>query len=306
MKKITIIYISMLLSLSACWSNRHNVSSAGINDGFGAFSFKKGNIAFTYFKNNIASIYYTTNLDSVAKRLTFPEKGWDQIKELSNDLSKILYFNYPNSNFKTCNIFLYDLKKNKVDTLLKNHDLITDACLSNDNKSIYFIHASEFKNYSPLVSAAPHGMDIFELEITTKKVRKLTSLSAYAIQSLVSSYSDSIICANITGRNGLVLFSTKTGYFKELYFNSPRNDVKDWFMPVSIRHDSILYEAPYELYKHNLVTNKSQFILRCPDGNHFGIIQPDENWENILFSSGPKNYLYNLPNSRLIEIKLKL
>jgi hypothetical protein len=263
-RQTTILILIIFFFLTSCG----NKASSDAKDGVGSFSYKSGHVAFTYFKNNVASIYYTTNIDSIARKLTFPKNGWDLTFDLSQDLSKILYINYPKCDFDICNICLYDLKSGKADTLLNGGQLITDACISNDNKYVYFLKASEIKNYSPIATKAPHGIDIYEISVLTKRVRKITNLRAYSIQALTPTFADSLIGANIFGKQGLVMVSTKTGALKEIKINSPRNDVKDSFNPVDLRLDSIIYEAPYELYKHNLRTDISELILRSPDG-HF-------------------------------------
>lgn len=300
-KQIAIPLLFIFLFLTSC-SKR---GSSDATDGAGSFSYKSGHVAFTYFKNNIGSIYYTTHLDSIARKLTSPESGWDLTFDLSNDLSKILYINYPKRDFDICHICLYDLKSGKVDTLLKGGQLITDACISNNNKYVYYLSAMELKNYSPIVSKAPHGIDVYEISVHTKEVRKVTNLNEYSIRSLTPTFADSIISACIYGRQGLVMVSTKTGALKEIEMNSPRNSVKDSFMPVDFRLDSVLYEAPYELYKHNFKTDKSELILRSPDA-HFQVIQVDNAWKNILFSSSDKMYSYNLPSKKLTEVTLKI
>jgi hypothetical protein len=296
-----ILILFLLFFLMSCY----NETTSDVKDGRGSFSYKSGHLAFTYFKNNVASIYYTTSIDSVAKKLTFPKTGWDLTFDLSQDLSKILYINYPKGDYEICNICLYDLKSGKSDTLLNGGQLITNACISNDNKFVYFLNASEIKNYSPIATKAPHGVDIYEINVQTKSIRKLTNLNAYGIQALTSTFSDSIIGANVYDKSGLVTVSTKTGELKEIKINSPRNDVKEYFIPVDLRQDSMIYEAPYELYRYNLKTDKSELILRSPTG-HFGVIQADNSWTNILFDNGDKLYSYNIPNKKLTEVELKL
>jgi hypothetical protein len=297
------IYFIFFFFLTFCG---HKTSS-DVKDGIGSFSYKNGHIAFTYFKNNVASIYYTTHIDSIAKQLTFPKTGWGLTFDLSRDLSKILYVNYPKGNYEISNICLFDLTLEKTDTLLKGGQIITNVCISNDNKFVYYLDASEIKNYSPIANKAPHGIDLYELNIETKKTRRITNLKAYNIQGLKTTPIDTILSASMfDDEKGLIMISTNTGQLRSLDFDSPRNPVKQLFTPIDIRLDSIIYEAPYELYKHNLKSNKSEFILRCPDGYQFGVVQPDETWRNILFSAGDKIYFYNLPNEKLTEIKLKI
>jgi hypothetical protein len=298
-----ILTISTLFLMTFCGSK----TSSDDKDGSGSFSLKKGHIAFTYFKNNVGAIYYTRNIDSVGRQLTFPKNGWDLTFDLSRDLSKILYVNYPKGNYEICNICLYDLTSEKSDTLLKGGQIITNVCISNDNKYVYYLDATEIKNYSPIASKAPHGIDIYELSIETKRTRRLTKLKAYSIQALKATPCDTILSASMfDDEMGLIMISTNTGQFRALDFDSPRNPVKQLFTPVDIRLDSLIYEAPYELYKHNLKSNKSEFILRCPDGYQFGVVQADENWRNILFNAGDKTYFYNVPNKKLTEVKLKI
>jgi hypothetical protein len=279
MTRPTAVITLLTFVLSASCSTE---TDSHVTDGPGPFSYKGGHLAFTYFKDNIGSIYYTANIDSVAKKLTSPESGWDLAFDLSRDLSKVLYINYPKSDFEICNICLYDLKLGKADTLLKEGRLITDACISQDNKHVYFLAASEFKNYSPVAHKAPHGIDIYEVTIQTKMIRRLTNLKAYGIQAIAATALDPSISANIYDKKGLVTISTITGEVTEIKINSPRNDVREYFNPVDLRLDSMIYEAPYELYKYDLKTNKSQLILRSPSG-HFGTIQVDSSWTNILF-----------------------
>jgi len=49
---------------------------------------------------------------------------------------------------------------------------VIDACFSRNGNFIYYIKASEFKNYSPIVRKLPHGVDLFEIDISTSDKNK--------------------------------------------------------------------------------------------------------------------------------------
>lgn len=297
-----IFVLSVFLTTISCTNKSMEESS----NGTGRFSYKSGHVAFTNYGNNIGAIYYTTNIDSVAQQLTFPKEGSDIVFDLPKDLSKILYINYPEAKMEVCNICLYDLKDKKADTLLANGKLITSVLLSSNGQYVYFTSAAEIRNYSPIARKAPHGMDIFEITIENKQIRKLTSLNAYSIQGLTTTPNDSSIAVNIFDKNGLGLVSTKTGKFNKLRINSSRNEVEEYFFAVDIKRDSMIYLAPYELYKYNFKTNASEFILRCPGGGQCDVVQPDSSWTNILIGEGDQTYLYNLSAKRFTEVNLKI
>jgi hypothetical protein len=281
-----------------------------LNNQIGSFDLKGNNIVFTYYKNNIGSIYINSLTNDSIKRITNPKSGNDEFPQFSNDGKKVLYFCYPNLNEKKCSINILDLESNNADTIVKVEPLVIDACFSRTGKFIYYIKASEFKNYSPIVRKLPHGVDLFEIDIITKQQRQITHLNEYMMQAITQTYSDSLIGMNIPNADdamGMGLISISDGKFNRYKFqNDPRYQVKSWYFPIAIREDSLIYSAPYEIYVHNFKDNCSKFLLRNPDNSNFGKTCVDENWENLYFSLTTGIFKYNIKSKDLTKLILRI
>jgi len=301
MRNIT-FYISVLILLIACNSIEQETKH---EDGVGRFTLNDSLFSFTYFNNNVGSVYLLNTKDSTYTQLTTPNFGWDLVFDISDDHSKVLYISYPNKDFRDCNICIYDIGNKEIDTLLKSGYIITEAILAKNDKEVYFLMGNEIKNYSPLVRAAPHGFDIYSLDIKTTKYTKLTKDTAYSIHHL-RSISDSLVYANYFGKKGFNFVSTISGAHSNLLINSPRNKVSDMFNLISFNDNSILYEAPYEIYKYDKEKDSSTFLLRTPNGNHFGLIY--ENNDQIIFNTQntKKLYSYNVLKDEVEEIIIKI
>lgn len=306
MNRFNLFFVISFLLYWSCSDNK----PIYLNEQLGSFDVKTNDIVFTYFQKNIGSIYLNSLTKNSVKRITNPVSGWDEFPRFSNDGKKVLYFCYPNLNGKKFCINIVDLESNKVDTLVKGEPLVIDACFSKSGNFIYYLKASEFKNYSPIAKELPHGVDVFEININTKRQRQITHLKEYMMQAITQTYSDSLIGINIpnaVNEMGMGIISLTDGKFKRYIFqNDPRYQVKSWYFPIAICKDSLIYSAPYEIYIHNFKENRSNFLFRNPDNSNFGTIRIDENWENLYFSLQTGIFKYNIGSKDLIKLNLKI
>jgi len=306
MTKIYILLFVSFIIIGGCKNNK----PVYLNNELGYFDLQNNTIAFTYYKNNIGAIYLYSFNDSTIKKITNPKSGSDGFPHFSNDGMKLFYFYYPNLKEDKICINILDQQTNTIDTLTKGESLIIDACFSNNGKYIYYIKASEFKNYSPIARPMPHGVDLFEIEITTKRQRQITHINAYMMQALTQTYSDTLICVNIPNVEdsmGMGLISISNGRFTKYKFeNDPRYQVSSWYFPVSIQKDSLLYTAPYEIYMHNFIDNCSKLILRNPINKDFGRICVDDQWNNLFFQMENDIFKYNIHTKESTKLNINL
>lgn len=302
------IYIIVLFLLFGC-SSKSQPKTDYIG---GDFDYRDNSIVFTDFENGIGSIHLYDLVTSQLNKITSPQSGFDFRPRLSKDKKKILFISHPFPKREHPHLILKDLITNKTDTILKNQPFLTEAIFSIDDQEAFFFCASEYKNYSPIARAANHGFDLFAVNFQNKEIRRITNKKEYVMQMLnLAEDGEHIICA-MPPEEGVVKISTLTGKKIPLDFKgNSRPKVEGLFHAICITNDSALYEAPYEIYSHDFVKNKSEFIMRTPDGSHFQIIRPDSGWRNVIFSTSSHGlYMYNRNTKELrnllIEIKNKV
>jgi hypothetical protein len=303
------IFLINIISISLFINSCNRSDSQFLNNVIGYFDIKDSSIAIAYYKNNIGSIYYGSGHkdDSSYDRITFPKEGWDNSPRFSSDGKKIVYLRYPKANFDICKLCLIDIKTKKVDTLITNEPLILEACFSNDDSCIYYISAGVFKNYSPIASKSPHEMYLFEFNLNSRTKRQITYMKEYSMQGLVNTYSDNKLFISIFNPDSMSLgvVSVYNGKFTRFSFsNDPRYKVHSSYRPIALKKDSVLYEAPYEIYKYDFLKNESIFLLRSPDGYNFDEIKVDNDWKNMVFKTSNGIFKYNLSSKQLTKIDI--
>jgi hypothetical protein len=299
------ILVSLLI-LSSCSANK----TKQLENNFGSFDLYGNTIVFSYFKNSIGSLFIYSLTDNSCKQITKQTFGWDNFPIFSSDGKQVLYVSYPNLDSKNAFINIINLNTKEIDTIIRNEPLILEVCFSKNNRFVYYLKASEVANYSPIARQQPHGIDIFAFEISTKQTKQITSLKGYSLQALTRTFSDTLLAVNNFEPDvmGMGLLSVTDGKFVRYKFqNDPRHEVNSYYYPISIFKDSLLYLAPYEIYKHDLLKNESTLVLRCPNNQDFGQIRVDNSWSNLYFTKTRGGiFQYNILKKELKQLNIDM
>ncbi len=299
------ILVSLLI-LFSCSANK----TKQLENSFGSFDLYGNTIVFSYLNNSIGSLFIYSLTDNSCKQITKQTFGRDNFPIFSSDGKQVLYVSYPNLDSKNGFINIINLDTKEIDTIIRNEPLLLEACFSKNNRFVYYLKASEVSNYSPIARQQPHGIDIFAIEISTKKTKQITSFQGYSLQTLTKTYSDTLLAINNFEPDvmGMGLLSINDGKFVRYKFqNDPRHEVNSYYFPISVFQDSLLYLAPYEIYKHDFSKNESTLILRCPNNQDFGQIRVDDNWSNLYFTKTSSGiFQYNILKKELKQLTINI
>ena len=297
-KGLEIVLILLLLSCST----KSQVESNRIG---ADFDLNDNNIYLTLFLKDVGSIISYDLKTNKIDTITSPEKGYDLRPRISSDRKSILYISFPSPKKEHPHLILKNLVTNSVDTILKNQPFLTEVIFSKDEKVAFFICASEYKNYSPIVKPMNHGFDLYQINLETKVVMQITDNNEYDMRLLKLAENGESIYCTISPEEGIVSISTSTGKKTFIEFKgNPRKQVEGWFNLIALRNDSALYEAPYEIYEQDFTINQSEFILRSPDNSHFQIIKTDTTWNNLIFTTSSNGlFMYNRESKEVTDLK---
>lgn len=269
------------------------------------FDLNDSTIYLTVFRGDIGSIVSfdlkTNRIDAV----TSPEKGYDLRPRISSDRKSILYIRFTSPEQEHPHLILKNLVSNSIDTILKNQPFLTEAIFSKDEKEAFFFSASEYKDYSPIVRPMNHGFDLYRVNLETREVIQMTHMKEYDMRLLrLAENGESVYCT-ISPEEGIISISIKTGKTTSIDFKGNlRKQVEGQFNLISLRNDSALYVAPYEIYEHDFREEKSELILRSPDNSHFQIIKTDTTWNNLIFTTSSNGlFVYNRKSKKVTDLK---
>lgn len=151
-------------------------------------------------------------------------------------------------------VLIVDLKGNILDSMNVRDGMITEAKFSNDGQEVIFCRAKKFENYSPIVPSAPHGMDIFSLNLLRKSIVKITDLNAYSLENLEVLGNDTLMFDMMGDSSGLFLLRKSSGRFSAATpINNPRGDSTCYYSPVYCsKSHTLVFAAPYQIYSMSL------------------------------------------------------
>lgn len=296
--------IVLILLMFSC-STQSQVESNKIG---ADFDMNDSTIYLTVFRGDVGSIISFDLKTNIIDSVTSREKGYDLRPRISSDRKSILYSSFPLPEKEHPHLILKNLETNSSDTILKNQPFLTEAIFSENEKEAFFLCASEYKNYSPIVRPMNHGFDLYRVNFETKEVIQITEKKEYDMRFLrLAENGESIYCT-IPPEEGIVSISTKTGKKTSIDFKgNPRKQVEGWFHLIALRNDSALYVAPYEIYEHDFNENQSDFILRSPDNSHFQVIKTDTTWNNLTFTTSSNGlFMYNRKSKEVTDLKERI
>ena len=264
-----ILIIIVGFSLTSCFDSkrqpRHNVYRPEFD-----ISNDNRRILCSFYENDKASVYQVDVTDNKKQKVT-PENEYSFIKPvLSPDNKHVACIAESLTDAIKGKLCIIDIVTHSLTELTSDSVLILEYIFDPSGKSIYFTAAGHFGNYSPVARKAPHEINIFNVDITTKKVMQITDYDAYDLHGL-----------SITNNGDSLLFHlivrSKTGLFwmniqnKRLTKVSASNDLRadkkatpyEYYSPILSRDNSkIVFSEPYELYIMDRKTKISKLIFR--------------------------------------------
>ncbi|MEQ9309999.1 MAG: hypothetical protein RLN90_11155 [Balneolaceae bacterium] len=302
MNKEIVQYFSILILLLVLSCTQADKIENGIGK---QFDYKAGKFIISNFIDNVGSLLLIDESDLQVTQISSPDFGYDMLPRFSSNGSRVLFLRVLLKDHEQ--ILEYDLNSKTTELVIDSVKFVTDLAYSSNDSSAYVILAKEFENYSPIAPKGFHKSDLYDINLQSQKLMKLSNVEAYSLHSLyIPNLGNKIYMTTVGAKsidyNGITSFDTyqrKIAPF--LIANSPRSPVKDSFQLISLSEEKAIYEAPYEIYEHNLEQNISKLILRTPDNSHFRTIKIDSTENKITFSTSSGNFYHYFINSDSLQ-----
>jgi hypothetical protein len=190
-------------------------------------------------------------------------------------------------------ILIVDLIGNPLDSIVVSGGIITEAKYSNDGEEILFCRAREFAHYSPIVPSAPHGVDIYSLNLRERTVSKLTDLDGYVVKDLEVIGNDTILFNMKGDSSGLYLLKRSAKVLMGIPpVNNPRGDLGYYYSPIycSITN-TLIFAAPYQIYSMSLEKRFANLIYDGRGKSHIYWIKVASRDCRVYFTHSAMNLL---------------
>tara|TARA_R110000868_G_scaffold1211_2_gene9291 strand:- start:7000 stop:7941 length:942 start_codon:yes stop_codon:yes gene_type:complete len=281
-----------------------------VENGIGTqFDYRAGKFIITNYLDNVGSLLLIDERDLQVTQISSPDIGYDVLPRFSNDGSRVLFLRVLFNDHEQ--ILEYNLNSKTTELIIDSVKFVTNLAYSSNDSSAYVILAKEFENYSPIAPKGLHKTDLYDINLQSQKLTKLSNLEAYSLHSLyIPNQGNKIFMTTFGAKtidyNGITSFDIYQRKITPFQIaNSPRSPVKDSFQLISLSEETAIYEAPYEIYEHNLEQNISKLILRTPDNSHFNTIKIDSTENKVTFSTSLGNfYHYFIDSDSLQQVKL--
>lgn len=79
---------------------------------------------------------------------------------------------------------IFNREEQSIAQRINTKGYMTEAAFSPDGKSLYFLKADTYKNYSPIASERPHEFDVYRMNLETKETEQITFEQGYDMSSL--------------------------------------------------------------------------------------------------------------------------
>ncbi|SFE18085.1 TolB protein [Lentibacillus persicus] len=187
-------------------------------DGFSGFgqstdiSPDDSELVFSYFHGDDAALYAVPVSGGKAELLAKPEEGKSYHNpKFSPDGESIAFIEqWESEERQYSQLRIFDRNSQTVKQRINTSGYVTEGAFSPDGKSLYFLKADVYKNYSPIASERPHDFDIFRMDLESGKTERITDQKAYDMSSLeVTSSGDKLMYKTYQSNDQLVFLSLK-------------------------------------------------------------------------------------------------
>jgi len=246
---------------------------------------------------NVKKILDNDSLSYYAPRYS---KGGDSIIFIATE--------YPNTLLTS--IGVYNVKENSSKLIVNDSLLKTEAILSEAGNKLIFLGANEYGKYSPIGRKAPHGFDIYELNIKKNVVRRVTDFNAYQMNNLNYMQKDKFTFSSfLDGKDGVFLYDDQ---IKKINMITVKNDSLkslNGFLSAQYINDSkLVYTSYYEINLADIKNDETKKIYRSTSGNHISNLTYSKELDKLFVSEQKQNFISILDlNGKLIKtIKLNV
>lgn len=154
-----------------------------------AFDVKNEKAVFAYSLKGKVGIYISDLHGKNAKRLA--EAGEGEIIHhpvFSTDGKTVLYIATPEDREQVkSSLYVMNVDGSEKRKLYSIDSLITEAVFAPDSKTIYYLQAETFTNYSTIARRGAHDFDLYSLDVSGGQPKRITSMKDYMLESLTVS-----------------------------------------------------------------------------------------------------------------------
>jgi Tol biopolymer transport system component len=286
--KCSLVMFLLLTTFTISCSQQNNpLPEIGLFD----ISNNDSTLLFSFNNGTRSSIY---QIDINGNHLKLIMAGTKKINyfnpKYSKDSKKILFLGRRNDKSSNATeIFTANSDGTKMKQVTDAHEIITEAIFSKCEDKIYYCKANEFGHSSPFLADQTHDVDIYSLDLKSKKVERVTNLNAYALFH-ISEYD----CGNILmympvpDKESMVMCSKIKP--NELKFISPKNTPRPnpsmYYAPVySKKYNSLAFIATFELMIMDTNDKYARVVVNQNDAGHSQI-------NNLAFFNKEKKLAY--------------
>lgn len=247
-------------------------------------------VVFSFHRRDHGEIYKGSIDGSSIRNLLPSPKDTSYVNPVfSSDGEKILFLAFP-SDKKTSNIFIVEKNGSNKRQITFQDKIITEAVFAENGSAVYYCKAHANRNYSPIGRPAPHDFDIYCIDLSDLKERRITSLNAYNIVGISEIANGTYILARIDDEKGMGMYVVSVDNPAEVKKIVPANDPRgraDLFADpdYSANFNKLAFTAPYELYLMDMENRKAELVYR-PSGNDIGHLT------NVLIFNHQKKILF--------------
>src|SRR5699024_6976665 len=216
MKNISFI-TGMVILFLILWGAGSFADTEGGFSGFGQstdISPDDSELVFSYYHNDDAALYTVPVRGGEADLLAKPDKRKSFINpKFSPDGDKVAVIEqWETEERRYSQLRIFDRKSQTIIQRINTSGYVTEGAFSPDGKSLYFLKADVYKNYSPIASERPHDFDIFRMDLESGETEQITDRKAYSMSSLeVTPNGEQLMYKNYGSSDQLVLHSLEDG-----------------------------------------------------------------------------------------------
>lgn len=182
---IVVIITAILIAIGLLFGKGENEKRNGLSGDFD-ISLQE-TIAYVNYSDGKPEIYlYNPEQSLEMKALELENDKLILDPSFSNDGSTLAYISMnkdPDEELAST-VHQYDLETKEDRELFSVPSAITEIEFSPKGKSLFYLQAGVFKNYSPIASKRPHDFDLHEYKFADNKQIKYTNLKKYSMDSL--------------------------------------------------------------------------------------------------------------------------
>jgi Tol biopolymer transport system component len=137
-------------------------------------------IAFSYSKEGSCFIYKADLTSGAATRLTSAKAGCESDPAFSKD-GKMIAYSFSSPENPHSNLYLINADGTNPHLLLETDADDIQPVFAPDGRTLYFMRSLFFGHYSPIVRPRRHDLDLFVIDLKSKKVESITSSKFYEV-----------------------------------------------------------------------------------------------------------------------------